>query len=156
MTATPTRVPLILGNPQMYQAQESPGRCRRFLRRLAFLTASRRTFQASQLQGLEKTHCACSKLAFEFVTLNHVPYVLPKGTKMCTERGGVRILLAKMTVGAHIVRRVYRTSMEITRTLRLQVPNNHILTPNQYYNFYYPKPTYLIIGYMDLWDSLVQ
>ena len=34
-------------------------------------------------------------------------------------------------------------------TLRVQVPNNHILTQNQYYNFYYPKPKYLIIGYMD-------
>ena len=32
--------------------------------------------------------------------------------------------------------------------LRVQVPNNHILTQNQYYNYYYPKPKYLIIGYM--------
>ena len=34
-------------------------------------------------------------------------------------------------------------------TLRVQVPNNHILTQNLYYNSYYPKPKYLIIGYMD-------
>ena len=34
-------------------------------------------------------------------------------------------------------------------TLRVQVPNNHILTQNLYYNYYYPKPKYLIIGYMD-------
>ena len=33
--------------------------------------------------------------------------------------------------------------------LRVQVPNNHILTPNLYYNYYYPNPKYLIIGYMD-------
>ena len=33
--------------------------------------------------------------------------------------------------------------------LRVQVPNNHILTQNPYYNYYYPKPKYLIIGYMD-------
>ena len=33
--------------------------------------------------------------------------------------------------------------------LRVQVPNNHILTQNYYYNFYYPKPKDLIIGYMD-------
>ena len=33
--------------------------------------------------------------------------------------------------------------------LRVQVPNNHILTQNLYYNYYYPKPKYLIIGYMD-------
>ena len=25
-------------------------------------------------------------------------------------------------------------------TLRVQVPNNHILTQNLYYNYYYPKP----------------
>ena len=34
-------------------------------------------------------------------------------------------------------------------TLRVQVPNNHILTQNHYYNSYYPNPKYLIIGYMD-------
>ena len=34
-------------------------------------------------------------------------------------------------------------------TLRVQVPNNHILTQNLYYNYYYPNPKYLIIGYMD-------
>ena len=33
--------------------------------------------------------------------------------------------------------------------LRVQVPNDHILTQNLYYNSYYPKPMYLIIGYMD-------
>ena len=34
-------------------------------------------------------------------------------------------------------------------TLRVQVPNNHILTQNLYYNYYYPKPKYQIIGYLD-------
>ena len=34
-------------------------------------------------------------------------------------------------------------------TLRVQVPNNHICTQNLYYNSYYVKPKYLIIGYMD-------
>ena len=29
------------------------------------------------------------------------------------------------------------------------MPNNHILTQNLYYNYYYPKPKYLIIGYLD-------
>ena len=33
--------------------------------------------------------------------------------------------------------------------LRVQVPNNHILTQNQYHNYYYPEPKYLTIGYMD-------
>ena len=35
------------------------------------------------------------------------------------------------------------------QALKVQVPNNHILTQNLYYNYYYPKPKYLIIGYMD-------
>ena len=33
--------------------------------------------------------------------------------------------------------------------LRVQVPNNRILTQNLYYNYYYPNPKYLIIGYLD-------
>ena len=35
------------------------------------------------------------------------------------------------------------------KALRVQVPNNHIPTPNLYYSYYYPKPKYLIIGYLD-------
>ena len=27
--------------------------------------------------------------------------------------------------------------------------NNHLLTQNLYYNYYYPKPKYQIIGYLD-------
>ena len=34
-------------------------------------------------------------------------------------------------------------------TLRVQVPNSHLLTKNLYHNYYYPNPKYLIIGYMD-------
>ena len=35
-------------------------------------------------------------------------------------------------------------------TLRVQVPNNHILTSNLYYNYYYNNPNkYLISGYLD-------
>ena len=34
-------------------------------------------------------------------------------------------------------------------TLRVQVPNNHILTQILYYNCYYPNPKYLVIGHMD-------
>ena len=36
-----------------------------------------------------------------------------------------------------------------TVPLRVQVPNNHILTQNLYYNYYYPKPKYLSIEYLD-------
>ena len=32
-------------------------------------------------------------------------------------------------------------------TLRVQVPNNHILTQNQYSNSYYPKPKYQIVTF---------
>ena len=35
------------------------------------------------------------------------------------------------------------------KTLRVQVPNNHILTQNLYYEHYYPNPKHLIIGYLD-------
>ena len=34
-------------------------------------------------------------------------------------------------------------------SLRVQVPNNHILTQNLYYNLFCPTPKYLIIGYLD-------
>ena len=34
-------------------------------------------------------------------------------------------------------------------TLRVQVLNNQILTQNLHYNYYYPNPKYLIIGYLD-------
>ena len=37
----------------------------------------------------------------------------------------------------------------IRLTLRVQVPNNHILAQHLYYNFYYAKHTYVIIGYLD-------
>ena len=40
------------------------------------------------------------------------------------------------------------------QTLRVQVPYNHILPPNLYNNYYYPKPKYLIIGYMDRYGKL--
>ena len=35
------------------------------------------------------------------------------------------------------------------KALRVQVPNNHILTQNLYYNYYYQYDKYLTIGYMD-------
>ena len=41
---------------------------------------------------------------------------------------------------------------EDVETLRVQVPNVpniRILAQNLYYNYYYPKPRYLIIGYLD-------
>ena len=34
-------------------------------------------------------------------------------------------------------------------SLRVQVPKNHILTQNLYYNYNYPKPKYLIMGFLD-------
>ena len=34
-------------------------------------------------------------------------------------------------------------------SLRVQVPNNHILTQNMYHNYYYTKPKYPIIRYLD-------
>ena len=40
------------------------------------------------------------------------------------------------------------------QALRVQVPNNHILTQNLYYNYYSPKPRYPIIGYLDPLGSI--
>ena len=37
-------------------------------------------------------------------------------------------------------------------SLRVQVPNNHILAQNLYYNYYYPNSKYVIIGCMDPLD----
>ena len=38
----------------------------------------------------------------------------------------------------------------LRQTLRVQVPNNHILAQDLYYNYYDPHPKYLIIRYLDL------
>ena len=46
-------------------------------------------------------------------------------------------------------KRTFARQLVDQETLRVQVPNNHILTQSQHYNQYYPKPKYLIIGYMD-------
>ena len=40
--------------------------------------------------------------------------------------------------------------------LRVQVPNNHILTQNLCYNYYYPKPKYQIIGSLDPLGRLIE
>ena len=47
------------------------------------------------------------------------------------------------------------SSTKDCKTLRVQVPNNHILTQNLYYNYYYPNPKYLIIGYMDFLGDII-
>ena len=54
----------------------------------------------------------------------------PKCTTLLPQRTGMKLLL-------------------IPAPLRVQVPNSHILTQNLYYNYYYPKPKYQIIGYLD-------
>ena len=46
--------------------------------------------------------------------------------------------------------------MSTSNPLRLQVPNNHILTQNLYYSYYSPKPKYPIIGYLDPVGSFFQ
>ena len=67
-------------------------------------------------------------------------------------------LFRKPFVGALSVyenypKRVSRDSMGGPKSyvdrLRVQVPNNHILTQNLCHNHYYPKTKYLIIGYLD-------
>ena len=59
--------------------------------------------------------------------------------------------------GAECCNPPMRRKMEkMSVTLRVQVPNNQILTQNLYYNYYYPKPKYLIVGYMDPLGQLAQ
>ena len=59
-----------------------------------------------------------------------------------------RFVAAKVATNLKLYRAQQRFHLRIARTLRVQVPNNHIL-PQNLYNYYYPKPKYLIIGYMD-------
>ena len=40
--------------------------------------------------------------------------------------------------------------------LRVQVLNNHILTQNLHYKYYYQNPKYLIIGYLDPLGSFLE
>ena len=45
----------------------------------------------------------------------------------------------------------------IFRTLRVQVPNNYVLTQYLYYNYYYPKPkSTLLLGTWTLCGSIVR
>ena len=41
------------------------------------------------------------------------------------------------------------TFVRAEQPLRVQVPNDHILAQNLYYNCYCPNPKYLNIGYLD-------
>ena len=38
---------------------------------------------------------------------------------------------------------------ELVASLKVQVPNNHIVTQSLYYNYYEPELKYLIIGYLE-------
>ena len=66
-------------------------------------------------------------------------------------------LVKRLARGSSIMKQQAQTAAEVLKTLlvihsspRVQVPNNHALTQNlYYYNYYYPDPRYLIIGYMD-------
>ena len=52
-----------------------------------------------------------------------------------------------LTAGSRTFR--HQTFWDSRTNLRVQVPNIHIPTQNLYYNYYYPNPKYLIIGYLD-------
>ena len=60
------------------------------------------------------------------------------------ESDGSSISGTRTTVILPIVMMVFEND-----AFRVQVPNNHILTQNLYYNSYCPKPKYQIIGYLD-------
>ena len=73
---------------------------------------------------------------------HRIAYDTLRDTTLCLRH----ILFLKLPVFAKYMGLIKK--METT-SLRVQVPNNHILTPNLYYSYYYPKPKYLIIGYLD-------
>ena len=52
-------------------------------------------------------------------------------------------------VNRHRTKKGFITLIHKENTLRVQVPNNHMLTQNLYQNHYYPNPKYPIIRYMD-------
>ena len=45
--------------------------------------------------------------------------------------------------------RLKRLNSRLPDSLRVQVPENHVLAQDLYYSYYYPKLKYLIIGYLD-------
>ena len=70
-------------------------------------------------------------------------------TNLGTGHRALRKCVAMGSIATLVVRRllVYLRSPS-DLSLRVQVPNNHILTQNLYYNHSYPKPIYLIIIYL--------
>ena len=79
-----------------------------------------------------------------------------KGTNLKSLIFGVALVLANYHLGPRSAAMEQGTQKQCMicasaaqETLRVQVPNNHILTQNLYYNSYCPNPKYLIIGYMD-------
>ena len=43
----------------------------------------------------------------------------------------------------------FTRGFRVYSSLRVQVPNSHILTQDLYYNYQYQNPKYPIIGYME-------
>ena len=64
------------------------------------------------------------------------------------KKTGLHNLLAKPPILIVMMVFVVNSSNR-TNFSRVQVPNNHVLTQNVYYDYYYPKPRYLIIEYLD-------
>ena len=54
-----------------------------------------------------------------------------------------------LIVAPYLRTQAFRIDSLSVLTLRVQVPNNRMLTQTLYYNYYEPKPKYLIIGYLD-------
>ena len=67
--------------------------------------------------------------------------------KLSTTRGNV-LLISRFRI-CYAAEPKSRENRPRSPSLKVQVPNNYILTPNLYHNHYYPKPKYLIVGSSD-------
>ena len=75
---------------------------------------------------------------------------MPKATELKTRREACTICRCYSRTGfVQLQDNMPNALFEVLRflPLRVQVPINHTLTQNQYYNYYYPNPRYPIIGY---------
>ena len=57
-------------------------------------------------------------------------------------------IIERRSKGVYTVARKMHQAKKLF-TLRVHVLNNHILTLNLYYNYYYQNPKYFILGYLD-------
>ena len=110
--------------------------------------------------GPKPKECPCENARDAQLCESHTPYSIPKPYKPQTQQSinpviPIIPIIPRLPIIPikPLIPDPYNPSSLNPKlheaTLRVQVPNNQILTPNQYYKYYYPKPKYVIIGYLD-------